>query len=195
MKKKSTENSKQTTTQQKKNLGGRPKGSKNSLTILQEAAINGVMTKVLKNFDRIVKTTIKRAEDGDRLDRWLKENPTPALMIFNNIMKLWGVGEREQNYFKDGRIKKLVNDQLSPVILSKGDELAQVMFGNKEFYDFVLRNIPKPIANPSFFISYAVANFFNARTSDDLTGSNKRAREINRNRPDRPDRPKRQRAR
>ena len=65
MKKKSIESSKQTTTQQKKNLGGRPKGSKNSLTILQEAAINGVMTKVLKNFDRIVKTTIKRAEDGD----------------------------------------------------------------------------------------------------------------------------------
>ena len=134
-------------------------------------------------------------EGGDRLDRWLKENPTPVLMIFNNIMKLWGVGEREQNYFKDGRIKKLYNDQVTPVILSKGDELAQVMFGNKEFYDFVLRNIPKPIANPSFFISYAVANFFNARTSDDLTGSNKRAREINRNRPERPDRPTRQRAR
>ena len=48
MKKKSIENSKQTTTQQKKNLGGRPKGSKNSLTLLQEAAINVVMTKVLK---------------------------------------------------------------------------------------------------------------------------------------------------
>ena len=65
MKKKSTGSSKQTTTQQKKNLGGRPKGSKNSLTLLQEAAINGVMTKVLKNFDRIVKTTIQKAEDGD----------------------------------------------------------------------------------------------------------------------------------
>ncbi len=65
MKKKSIENLKQTTTQPKKNLGGRPKGSKNSLTLLQEAAINGVMTKVLKNFDKIVKTTIKRAEDGD----------------------------------------------------------------------------------------------------------------------------------
>tara|TARA_R110000751_G_scaffold174958_1_gene281224 strand:+ start:299 stop:670 length:372 start_codon:yes stop_codon:yes gene_type:complete len=65
MKKKSTENLKETTTQPKKNLGGRPKGSKNSLTILQEAAVNGVMTKVLKSFDNIVKTTIKRAEDGD----------------------------------------------------------------------------------------------------------------------------------
>ena len=129
------------------------------------------------------------------MDRWLKENPTPVLMIFNNIMKLWGVGEREQNYFKDGRIKKLYNDQVTPVILSKGDELAQVMFGNKEFYDFVLRNIPKPIANPSFFISYAVANFFNARTSDDLIDSNKRARRAERNRPERPKRPKRERAR
>jgi len=65
MKKKSTENLKETTTQPKKNLGGRPKGSKNSLTILQEAAVTGVMTKVLKSFDNIVKTTIKRAEDGD----------------------------------------------------------------------------------------------------------------------------------
>jgi len=137
-------------------------------------------------------------EGGDRLDRWLNENPTPSLMIFNNVMKLWGVGEREQNYFKDGRIKKLYADQVTPVILSKGSELAQVMFGNKEFYDFVLRTIPKPIANPSFFTSYAVANFFSAQTSDDLIDSNKRARERNRNRPkrqERPDRPTRQRAR
>lgn len=44
---------------------GRPKGSKNSLTILQEAAVNGVMTQVLEEFDKVVKTTIEKAKEGD----------------------------------------------------------------------------------------------------------------------------------
>lgn len=48
-----------------RNKGGRPKGSKNSLTLLQEAAKNGIMTDVLKRFQPIVDKTIKLAEDGD----------------------------------------------------------------------------------------------------------------------------------
>ncbi len=48
-----------------RNKGGRPKGSKNSLTLLQEAAKNGIMTDVLKRFQPIVDKTIELAEDGD----------------------------------------------------------------------------------------------------------------------------------
>lgn len=44
---------------------GRPKGSRNTLTLLQQAAVTGVMTEVLENFDRIVKKTIQLAEEGD----------------------------------------------------------------------------------------------------------------------------------
>jgi hypothetical protein len=48
-----------------RNKGGRPKGAKNTLTLLQEAAQKGIMSKVLNRFDSIVETTIKKAEEGD----------------------------------------------------------------------------------------------------------------------------------
>jgi len=48
-----------------KNLGGRPKGAKNTLTLLQEAAQEGIMTEVMTKFDRVVATTIQKAEEGD----------------------------------------------------------------------------------------------------------------------------------
>jgi len=44
---------------------GRPPGAKNKLTLLQEAAKEGIMTEVLDNFAPIVKATLKRAEEGD----------------------------------------------------------------------------------------------------------------------------------
>ena len=51
--------------EKKKNLGGRPPGAKNTLTLLQEAAQEGIMTEVLTKFDRVVATTIQKAEEGD----------------------------------------------------------------------------------------------------------------------------------
>lgn len=78
MRKDSTENLKEnipsaqnlSTGQQEKqepprNKGGRPKGSKNTLTLLQEAAKNGIMTDVLNRFQPIVDKTIELAENGD----------------------------------------------------------------------------------------------------------------------------------
>lgn len=47
------------------NKGGRPKGAKNTLTLIQEAAKEGVMTEVLNRFDKVVDTTIRLAEEGD----------------------------------------------------------------------------------------------------------------------------------
>ena len=48
-----------------KNRGGRPKGAKNTLTLIQEAAKEGVMTEVLNRFDKVVDTTIRLVEEGD----------------------------------------------------------------------------------------------------------------------------------
>ena len=137
--------------------------------------------------------TIKRQiqdwiEGGDRMDRWLDENPTAVAMISNNVLKLWGVGEREKNYLTSTAVKKLWQDQLTPVPVSKLNDAFRVFQGNKEFYDFAMNTIPKPIANPSFFTAYAFNYFFNARTSNDLKNSNKRTRQRNnrtRNRPTR----------
>jgi hypothetical protein len=137
--------------------------------------------------------TVKRQiqdwiEGGDRLDRWLDENPTAVSMLSNNIMKLWGVGEREKNYLTQGHIKKLWQDQLTPVPLSKLDDAMRVFAGNKEFYDFAMNTIPKPIANPAFFIAYAFTSFFASRTSNDLKNSNKRVRQRNNRKRNRPTR-------
>ena len=52
-------------TEPPRNKGGRPKGSKNTLTLLQEAAKNGIMTDVLNRFQPIVNKTIELAEEGD----------------------------------------------------------------------------------------------------------------------------------
>lgn len=48
-----------------KNKGGRPKGSKNTLTILQEAMTTRTFEEVGKDWDKIVKATVKAAQDGD----------------------------------------------------------------------------------------------------------------------------------
>ena len=145
--------------------------------------------------------TIKRQiqdwiEGGDRMDRWLNENPTEVAMISNNILKLWGIGEREKNYLTSTAVKKLWQDQLTPVAVSKASDAFRVFQGNKEFYDFAMNTIPKPIANPSFFIAYAFANFFASRTPNDLKNSNKRTRQKNNRTRKRPTRQRaRQRAR
>ena len=141
--------------------------------------------------------TIKRQvqdwiEGGDRMDRWLDENPTAVSMIGFNILKLWGVGERERNYLTSTAIKRLWQDQLTPVPVSKLDDAFRVAQGNKEFYDFAMNTIPKPIANPSFFTAYAFTNFFASRTANDLKNSNKRTRQRNNRKRNRP---KRERAR
>ena len=52
-------------TEPPRNKGGRPKGSKNTLTLLQEVAKNGIMTDVLNRFQPIVNKTIELAEEGD----------------------------------------------------------------------------------------------------------------------------------
>jgi hypothetical protein len=127
-------------------------------------------------------------EGGDRMDRWLNENPTEIAMISNNVLKLWGIGEREKNYLTSTQVKKLWQDQLTPVAVSKLSDAFRVFQGNKEFYDFAMNTIPKPIANPSFFTAYAVANFFNATTSNDLKNSNKRTRQRNNRKRSRPTR-------
>ena len=112
-------------------------------------------------------------EGGDRLERWLEENPTPALMIASNILKLWGVGERERQLIESGEFKKIMQELTTPVIYSKTNDLTKSIFGNKNFYDTVMNTIPKPIANPAFFTAYAIANFFSANTHDELENPSK----------------------
>ena len=48
-----------------KNKGGRPKGSKNSMTLLQAAMTENTYEQVAKEWTKIVNTTIKRANEGD----------------------------------------------------------------------------------------------------------------------------------
>ena len=104
-------------------------------------------------------------------------------------MKLWGVGEKEKNYFFDNHLTQIWQDQLTPVIIDKTlGEASQAVLGDKSFYDFLMRNIPKPIANPSFFTAYAFTNFFASRTSNDLKNSNKRVRQRNNRKRNRPTR-------
>jgi len=112
-------------------------------------------------------------EGGDRLERWLEENPTPALMIASNVLKLWGVGERERQLIESGEFKKIMQELTTPVIYSKTNDLTKSIFGNKNFYDTVMNTIPKPIANPAFFTAYALANFLSANTYDELATPSK----------------------
>ena len=68
-------------TEPPRNKGGRPKGSKNTLTFLQEAAKNGIMTDVLNRFQPIVNKTIELAEEGDSTClKILWDRVLPAIM-------------------------------------------------------------------------------------------------------------------
>ncbi len=55
----------QSTGTELKRSRGRPKGSKNSLTLLQEAMTHKTFEEVGKDWDKIVKATIKSAQEGD----------------------------------------------------------------------------------------------------------------------------------
>ena len=59
------------------NPSGRPKGSKNKLTLLREAVLESAEEIVLSNFERIVQATVKLAEEGD---------PTALKIVWDRII-------------------------------------------------------------------------------------------------------------
>lgn len=59
------------------NPNGRPKGSRNKVTVLKEAVLANAENIVLENLEEIVKTTVELAKAGD---------PTCLSIIWKNVM-------------------------------------------------------------------------------------------------------------
>ena len=113
-------------------------------------------------------------EGGNRFERFLEQNPSVPLMLAGNILKLWGIGEREWSLLKDVQFRRTYQELATPVIVSKGDDLVSgAIQANKSFYDTVMVTTPKPIAYWPFFVAYGFANFLSANTYDELENPSK----------------------
>lgn len=93
------------------NPNGRPKGSRNKLTILREAVLEKAETMVLNEWEELVKTTIQLAKAGDS---------TCIKILWDRVIPAKRAVEE-----KDGK-----EDKLTVNIVVKGMEVTDV-FGEK----------------------------------------------------------------
>lgn len=111
--------------QTERNVGGRPKGAKNTLTLLQEAATEGIMTEVLTKFDRVVKTTIAKAEEGD---------PTCLKILWDRVIPTQKATDGKTQK-QSGGITIVVQGTQTPRIAETIENYEEVIENNEETND------------------------------------------------------------
>ena len=82
-----------------KSTGGRPKGSKNSITLLKEAIISKSEDQILKHFPKIVEAVCVRAAKGDMV---------AARLVFDRILPSKKAIEHRDYTKSGGGIKIIV---------------------------------------------------------------------------------------